>query len=131
MPFPSGPYARRTTFPPPGESTLHSSRKIDFAGEDYTVGDEGQYEGMDDVAQRVVLTVAFNVTSPKYIDERSLRETEQDIRSALIANGLMGGPEPEIELQQCTAVRSSAGRVEKIVKFKNLATGSKTSVTVP
>lgn len=131
MPFTTGPYRLRTTFPPPGESTLHSSREVDFAGFDYVVGDEGQYGGMDDVAQRVVLTVAFNVTSPPYIDERSLRETEQDIRAALVANGLLGGPEPLIELQQCSAVHSAAGRVEKNVKYKNLATGSKTSVTIP
>ena len=130
MPYATGPYATLTAAiaAPQDDITLHSSRKIDFATQEYVLNDEAGFEGMDDIAQRVILTVSYNVPRQTHISERDLRASELAVRNAL--EFMTGGPEPEIKLDKVSFARTSAGVTAGTVIFTNLLTGTKTSVVI-
>ena len=127
MAFTAGTYAEFTSLPSPEQSVLTSSRKIDFLTRKYVLTSVGGFEAMDDIGQRVVLLVSFaQGTRPPSIDERSLKETEYAIREAL--KPMIRGPEPEIRLLSVSTARVAAGVIQTTLVYKNLLTGTKTSV---
>lgn len=129
MAYSTGPYRLATSLPSPGASTLTSSRKIDFVQRRYVTDDDGGFEAMDDVAQRVLLLVCFSVTPQKFISTQALAAAAQDIRDAL--KPLTTGPEPEIEIAEVVAERTSAGSTRHAVSFRVLRTGTQQTVEVP
>ena len=129
MAYSQGPYARFTSLPSPGPSTLTSSRKIDFESGRYVTTEDGGFEAMDDIAQRACLLVCFGVKPQKFVTPQSLASTEQDIRLAL--QPMTAAPAPEIEILTVTAERTAAGKTTHLVEFRVLATGTKTTVEIP
>lgn len=129
MSYSQGPYSQFSVLPPPGSSTIVSSRKIDFATKKYVTTDDGEFEGMGDVVQRVVLKCSFQVPDQKFISDRENNITVQNIRSAL--KDMTSKPEPEIELIAVSVKRQAQGVNQVIVKFTDLSDGLVHSVVIP
>jgi hypothetical protein len=128
----SGPFGGTPLGGPSGNAgsdtlaALHSSRKIDAHGR-YVLDDDGGFEGMDDTAQRVLLAVSFaSVDLPKIVTPQASALGEAKIRAAL--KPLTSGSEPAIKLEVARIERSAPGTVRVVVIFKNLLTGTSSSV---
>lgn len=117
-----------------GPTVLRSSRKVDFVRGLVTNDDDGNPEGMDDIAQRIVLAVK-RVVVPE-IQTRSFdEEMQQEIRRVLTEAELLSTSNPAIDL-----VRSDGQRAVQIVpkpngfqasiSYRNNLTGTEMSVTV-
>jgi hypothetical protein len=128
MPYATGAYTQFSTLPAPARSDLSSSRKIDFARKDYVLNDEGGFEPMNDITQRVVLLVSFAIKPRKFVTPRDLNGQKDDVRKALSI--LTSGSEPSIKLIDVTADAAGAGRTKTVVAFQNLLTNTKQTVTV-
>lgn len=113
---------------------LRSSRKVDLARGRVEVDDDGNFVGMDDVGQRVVLAVKQAKIPPLQgisFDE----EVQQEIRRVLAAAELTTGAAPDIDL-----FRKDAGRVIEVeprpnganvtVHYRNNLAQTETSVTI-
>lgn len=127
-----GPYRDPDSLPGANTTrpTIHSSREIDFATGRYTFAEDGSCNGMNDVAQRVMMLVArAEYFSPAaFIDDRSISAQEQEIRAAL--RPLWFGPSPLIADLRITVETPGNGTIKRRVEFTNLATTLKESVTL-
>lgn len=104
--------------PVQGIATLSSSRAIDADGR-YSMTTNGDFVGMPDVKQRVVLAVSFNAgPNPKIIDQRARIQVERNIRAALA--GLAGGREPLIAIIAVNVTRTGPGQLTREVIFREL-----------
>lgn len=127
MTFGVGPYGIGTlgvpslTPVPEVLADLSSSRKIDGKTKKYVIDGNGGFSHMDDIHQRILLLIAFNVTEPEFLDNSFPHTMEQQIRNAL--KPLTDGTEPEIgiTLIQITTDRDSSDRY---VRFKKFATNT-------
>lgn len=113
---------------------LRSSRRVDLVTGTVGVDSDGNFEGMDDIGQRVVLAVKRARIPPLQgisFDE----EMQQEIRRVLAEATLTTGAPPDI-----TLFRKDAGRVIEVVArpngadmtvhYRNNVAGSETSVTI-
>lgn len=81
---------------------------------------------MDDVAQQVLLAIAFNVDEPTIIDSRFRQTVASRIRTALLR--LTRGPEPTIRIESISVVDDGKQTTSKEVVYTNLKTGTKKTV---
>lgn len=122
MAYSTGPYNKFTSLPPPDTTVLGTSRKIDFATKRYVTDDDGNFEAMKDIAQRVALKVAFAVPEPKFITPQEIALTDALIRAAL--QDMTSGPEPEIAIVSLAASSTSPGSLKRILEFRDLTNGT-------
>lgn len=125
-------------YPAPAEEprvVLRSSRDVDMIRGGYAVDADGNFVGMDDVAQRVLLAVRTAKIPELQIlgfDE----EARAEIRRVLDAASLTTGATPAITLfredpGETIEIRRDPGGARIAVFYKNNLTGTKTSVEVP
>jgi hypothetical protein len=126
--FGSGPFGFLgfgNTLAAPSEATrssVSSSRLIDGKRKTYVVNDEQGFEAMDDVAQAVLLRIAFAAAEPKFISPEALRKMSTAIRTAL--NSLTIGPDPAIRIKSIEVTDSGKSSTYKRVVYDNLRTGT-------
>lgn len=100
------------------KSAISSSRSIDAYGR-YVLTDEGGFDGMPDVRQRVLLLVSFGAgPNPPFTDDRSRNAVARNVRAALLP--LSGGKEPLIEVQAVNVTRSGPGTLKREIIFREL-----------
>jgi hypothetical protein len=115
-------------------TVLRSSRKVNLVTGKVEVDDDGNFEGMDDIGQRVVLAVKRAKIPPLQgisFDE----EMQQEIRRVLTEASLTTGLPPDIDLYRKDAGRTievvpKAGGAEITVHYRNNVAGSETSVMI-
>jgi hypothetical protein len=108
-------------------STLSSSRLVDAKTRRYVVNDEGGFEAMDDVAQRVLMLVAFNVAIPKFVTPRDQQAQRQRILEAL--SPMTTGPEPQIDKVRVDVEDDGKQTSWIVVTYRNLLTKTMQTVT--
>ena len=112
---------------PQGVATLSSSRAIDADGR-YVMTANGDFVGMPDIKQRVVLAVSFGAgPSPATTDQRSRIQVERNVRAALA--DLAGGREPLIAIVAVNVTRSGPGHLTREVIFRELTNDITHTVT--
>ena len=117
-----------------GPTVLSSSRKLDLVTGVVTNDSDGNPEGMDDIAQRVMLAVQQAKVPPiqtSAFDE----QMQQAIRQVLTEAELTTGSAPSIDLvrkdgQRPIQVFPQAGGVNVSISYRNNLTGTETSVEV-
>lgn len=118
------------TSEPEAFAPLSSSRKLDFVpgqrGLRYITRSDGGFEPMDDIAQRVVLLTAFAVPDQKMITPQESSTFVANVRAAL--KPLTDGPEPSIKILDLQSVDGGGGTMSKLLVFKNLKTGTQSTV---
>jgi hypothetical protein len=129
MPFGSGPFGvLGVGIPTPSVdsasiSEVGSSRKI-TAGGRYVLNDEGGFETMDDIDQRVLILVSRATgRRAKVITEVEMARMRESIRAAL-AKDLMKPADPDIKLRRIDVTNTRAGYLETIVEYRNLRTNT-------
>lgn len=144
MALPSGfgtvPFGLSTFGIPPnafvdeGPTVLHSSRKLDLVRGIVSMDDDGNPEGMDDIAQRVILAVR-QAKVPE-IQTRSFdEEMQQEIRRVLADAQLTTGSAPSIDLvradgQKPVQIFPKSNGANVSISYRNNLTGTETSVVV-
>lgn len=144
MPLPLGfgtvPFGLSAFGIPPGDpevegpTVLRSSRSIDPIRGILNVDDDGNFVGMDDIAQRVLLAVR-QAKIPEMQTISFDEEVQQEIRRVLAEAQLTTGNAPTILL-----VRKDSGRPIQItrkpnganisISYRNNLTGTETSVEI-
>lgn len=111
---------------PEGEErgALSSSRKINTRGQ-YEVATDTGLTGMDDVAQTVLLTVAYASKRPKFITPETLEAERSNISTAL--QTLQKTQRGVIELKS-VVVTGEAGTMKRAITYRNLRTGETRTV---
>jgi hypothetical protein len=134
-PFGSGTPAEAIE-PPDGPP--EAARFIDPTTRDWVVAEDGAYQRMPMVRQRVLLRLAtllrsssvlpgFGTRLPERIDDRYEQKAEQAIRAALADMVLA----QEIKILRIdTKLGNPTGRVEHTVSYMDLTTGNSDTVTV-
>jgi hypothetical protein len=117
-----------------GPTVLRSSRSIDPVRGILNVDDDGNFVGMDDIAQRVVLAVK-QAKIPELQTRSFDEEVQQEIRRVLVDAQLTIGNAPTILL-----VRKDGGRPIQVtakpngadisISYLNNLTGTETSIEV-
>lgn len=126
MAFAKGPYQTLPSLPGPGTTTIHSSRKMNFATKRYVFDSDGNAEGMDSTTQRVIFTVSFAAPEPpRFLTDRDMEQRRQLIRGEL--QDLID--EGAIDRVVVTVRRTSAGKGKELIKWHNLETGITESVS--
>lgn len=132
MSFGVGPFATNglgsalPTYPSEPRTTLSSSRKIDPETGAYVLNDDGGFEAMDDVAQRVYLAICFGVEGPPIIDARFQATMQAAIRKAL--EPLTKGRKPAIKIIAVNVTDDGRETTLKEVVYRNLLTNTNTTV---
>ncbi len=135
VPFGLSPYGiPPDPFPEEVPTVLRSSRKLDLVRGIVNIDDDGNPEGMDDIAQRVILAIRQCVV-PELQTRAFDEEMQQDIRRQLALAELTTGSAPTIDL-----VRSDGQKPVQIfpllngfkasISYRNNLTGTETSVEV-
>ncbi len=106
----------------PPVNRLTSSRGIDGMSRKYVINDEGGFVAMDDVAQRVMLLLAFGVTQPATITPESKAALATQIRAALAV--LTVGREPTIKILTLDVVDDGRDGLNPRLSYRNLLTGT-------
>jgi hypothetical protein len=128
MGYGSGPFGGAplgTTSLPPEDETfaaLSSSRKIDFVTKRYVTNEDGGFDPMDDVAQRVMLIISFAVKEQKVITAQDNADTAARIRAAL--GVLTKGPTPTIKVIDLAVTDNGKASTLKSLTYKNMLTGT-------
>lgn len=119
-PFGAGPFGHPLiTTTDEVKSSLSSSRLLNGVTKAYVVNDEGGFEAMDDVAQRVLLFLAFGMgEEPKLIDSTYPATMRARITAALAP--LVR--ERAIEITAIDISDDGRGATHKRVAFRNLLT---------
>lgn len=117
-----------------GPTVLHSSRKLDLATGTIELDDDGNPEGMDDVAQRVVLAVRQAIV-PEIQTRAFDEEMQQEVRRVLAEAELTTGSAPVIDLvradgQRAVQIFPKSNGVDISISYRNNLTGTETSVKV-
>lgn len=123
-----------TPFAEEGPTVLHSSRKIDLVRGTVNIDDDGNAEGMDDIAQRVLLAVR-QVRVPELQTRSFDEEMQQEIRRVLTEAELTIGSNPSIDLvradgQKPVQIFPKPNGFQATISYRNNLTGTETSVTV-
>ncbi len=133
MGFGAGPFGgvplgqTAAALPAEDPTTLTSSRAIDATTQRYVLDDEGGFEAMDDVGQRVLLLLSFELgPTPKLIDSRF----DGSVRNAVVRalRPVTEGADPQAKLVGVTVVRPRGGATRVVVEYLNLTTNSKRTV---
>ena len=117
-----------------GPTVLRSSRKLDLVKGTVRIDDDGNPEGMDDIAQRVILAVR-QARVPE-IQTRSFdEEMQQEIRHVLADAQLTTGSAPSIDLvradgQKPVQIFPKSNGANVSISYRNNLTGTETSVEV-
>lgn len=122
MPYCAGAYSAYSSLPVPSGSSLVISRKIDFSTKRYVQDDDGGFESMPSVAQRVLLKVSFAGIEQRIKDPRETARVDQEILAAL--SDMTTGPEPEIVIDELTTNDHQAGALRRTLRFRDLTTGT-------
>jgi hypothetical protein len=117
-----------------GPTVLHSSRKIDLIRGTVNIDDDGNAEGMDDIAQRVLLAVR-QVRVPELQTRSFDEEMQQEIRRVLAEAELTIGSNPSIDLvradgQKPVQIFPKPNGFQASISYRNNLTGTETVVTV-
>lgn len=107
--------------------TLSSSRGIDVRGR-YLTESDGSFTPMDDVAQTVLLNIAYEVVEPPVISPAALEQIEAQIKSALAP--LAAGTEPVLRILEIQVTDDGRMTTRKLVRFLNLRTNTMQTVTL-
>lgn len=98
-----------------------SSRRLDGKTKLVSFDDDGNAEAMDDVAQRVLLLVSYQLQMPPVVGRDFGPLLEQRIRKALAP--LLARPAPAIQLHT-VAVTRDASTTYVEVRYRNLLTNA-------
>lgn len=128
MPYATGPYSEFPALPAPSPSLVVPTRKTDFATKRYVQDANGGIESMRDVANRVILKVAFAKIVQTHKSERENARVEQEIRAALA--DMEAGPEPEITIVSIVTDDAVPGVLRRTLTFRDLTTGEPGTVTL-
>lgn len=117
-----------------GPTILNSSRKLNLVTGTVEIDDDGNSEGMDDIAQRVVLAVRQCVV-PELQTVAFDEEMQQEIRRQLALAELTTGSAPSIDLvrsdgQKPVQIFPLPNGFQATISFLNRLTGTETSVEV-
>jgi hypothetical protein len=117
-----------------GATILHSSRKIDPVLGKIELDDDGNFEGMDDIAQRVVLAVR-QARIPELQTRLFDEEMQQEIRRVLAEAELTTTNAPAISLvrpdgQRPIQITAKPNGADISISYRNNLTGTQTSVTI-
>lgn len=107
-------------------ASLSSSRGIDARTMRYQIADDGGFEPMDDVAQRVLCTLALVVKLGGRIVPKEQAELKAKIRSELRI--LTDGQEPVIKLVNVSVIDDGKQTSFVSVIYKNLLTNTLNTV---
>lgn len=144
MTLPSGfgtvPFGLSTFGIPPdefaeeGPTILNSSRKLDLVQGTVEMDDDGNSEGMDDIAQRVILAVR-QARVPQIRTRAFDEEMQQEIRRVLAEAELTTGSAPTIDLvradgQRAVQIFPKPNGFDASISYRNNLTGTETSVEV-
>lgn len=115
-------------------TVLRSSRKVDFVTGTIRIDDDGNPEGMDDVAQRVVLAVRQAVV-PELQTRSFDEEMQQEIRRVLVTAELTTGSAPNILLtradgQKPVQITQKPNGFQALISYRNNLTGTETSIEI-
>jgi hypothetical protein len=122
--FGSGPYAHLGA---PADAPLYSSRLLNASGQ-YITRDDGGFEPMDDVDQRVQLLVAFAAKRSAKLTARDLNTMRDDVIKALEVMSLARPPEIADVVVTAEQAGPSTSRIK--VTFTNLSTSAQQTVSV-
>jgi hypothetical protein len=119
-------------FGPEGPTILRSSRKVDLVSGSYALDVDGNFLGMDDVGQRVLLAVRTAIV-PDLQGTSFVEEMQAEVRRVL--DPVIGGSNPDASLSNKNGtapivVVPRPGGVDLTIYYRNNLTGSETSVTV-
>jgi hypothetical protein len=127
MPYTTGPYEQFSTLPAPPKTKLVAARKIDACKRGVNFDADGNPEGMDPTAQRVILAIAFNSgPMPDIIDDRSLEDRRARIAASL--DGIVN--EGAIRDVQVFVEALAPGVVDEHVTYFNLTTAKPDTVVL-
>ena len=117
-----------------GPTALRSSRKLDLVRGTVLVDSDGNPEGMDDIAQRVILAVRLSVV-PEIQTRAFDEEMQQEIRRQLALAELTTGTAPAIDLvradgQKPVQIFPKPNGFQASISYRNNLTGTETSVEV-
>lgn len=120
MPYTTGPYQDQADFPSPTATSVSSSRKIDLKNAGYELDANGNYVGMDDVDQLVIMAV-LSVDDPTtgVITPRELNAQQQAIAQRLRPLQEQG----DISNLSIAVENHRPGRTRKVVDYVNESTG--------
>jgi len=126
-PYGLGPFGK-AVLPPeePKPKILHSSREINGVTRRYVLDSDGNFEGMDDIAQRVLLLVSYADTEFKFITDRDNETSRQRIEAALSV--LTSGKTPAIRIEAIEFTNPSYGLLQKRITYTNLRTNTQQTV---
>lgn len=113
-------------FSPEGPTILRSSRDVDLVRGGYDVDSDGNFVGMDDVAQRVILAVRTAVVP----DLQGL-DFDESMKAEIlrVLRPLTPSQNPDITVRNIVVVRFPGG-VRNRVFYRNNLVGTETSVSV-
>jgi hypothetical protein len=117
-----------------GPTILVSSRQLDLVQGNVDIDDDGNPEGMDDIAQRVILAVQ-SVVVPQIRTRAFDEEMQQEVRRVLAEAELTIGSAPSIDLvradgQRAVQIFTTPNGANISVSYRNNLTGTETSVEV-
>jgi hypothetical protein len=117
--YTKGPYSLPTAIPPPDRSELSDSREIQFSTGTYVLADDGGFEPMSPVAQRVCLLVSFACGKREsFVTPQAMYSQMDRVRKALTV--LTAGKAPAIRIDSLDAVRTAAGKTRLSLSFTDL-----------
>jgi hypothetical protein len=126
MAYAQGPYEDFPAMPSPDTTVVVASRKIDYGTGRYSIDDDGNPEGMDPTAQRVILSVAFDAQPAVSI----VTDEELEARSARIVAALQPMVvEGAIRDVSVLVEDRGGGEVFEQIDFYNVSTAKADSVT--
>lgn len=117
-----------------GPTVLRSSRQLDLVRGVVNIDEDGNAEGMDDIAQRVILAVRRCVV-PELQTRAFDEEMQQEIRRQLALAELTTGTAPSIDLvrsdgQKPVQIFPKPNGFQASISYRNNLTGTETSVEV-
>lgn len=126
MSFCQGPYSQHASLPAPTTTKLVDARNLNFATRRYVFDDDGNPEGMDATAQRVVLAVSFaGGDAPRFGSTREFegrRKRIEDALKPLVEEGA-------IRLLSVVVEETAPGEGREQIDYVNLRTQKQHSVT--
>ncbi len=132
MSYGTGPYGAAQfggvipTTNPEGTASLSSSRGYDGITRRYIIAADGGFEPMDDIAQRVLLLIAFGVPAQKIITPQENAGTAAAIRRVL--EPLTKGSRPTIRITELVVADKGGGRLFRTLSYTNTLTGTQTTI---
>lgn len=133
MSYGTGPYGTAPfggvvpTNNPEGIAALSSSRGYDGVTRRYVIATDGGFAPMDDVAQRVLLLLAFGVPAQRIITPQDNAASAANIRRAL--EPLTRGSQPTIRIVELVVTDGGGGRLSRSLTYKNLLAGTQQTIT--